>query len=106
LPVFGRKPIDNLTRGEIRDFLLDKFNNGLSKTRTLMIKDLISSVLRYALDDELISANPVAGLQKNYFRKIAAKLSQSTKRTFTPKRKLKSYWQLARPCILIIICFS
>jgi integrase len=78
LPVFGRKPIDSLNRGEIRDFLLNKFNGGLSKTRTLMIKDLIGSVLRYALDDELISANPVAGLSKKLFPKNSGKAKPIT----------------------------
>jgi integrase len=85
LPVFGRKPLDSLTRGEIRDFLLNKFNGGLSKGRTLMIKDLtlmikdlIGSVLRYALDDELISANPIVGLSKKLFPKNSNKAKPIT----------------------------
>jgi integrase len=69
LPEFEHQRIDDITRGNVRDFLLAKFKGGLSKKRTLLIKDVISGVLNFALDDELISANPVAGITKRLFPK-------------------------------------
>jgi integrase len=69
LPVFGRKPIDAISRATIRDFLVSKHRGGLSISRVLMIKDVLSSVFNYALDDEIIQANPTVKISKRLFSK-------------------------------------
>ena len=48
LPVFKNKPLDTITRGDIRDFLIMK-----SKTLSVFVfRDILSGVLGFALDDE------------------------------------------------------
>jgi integrase len=69
LPVFRGQRIDAITRGEVRDFLLSKFNSGLSVSRVKLIKDVLSGVLNYAIDEELISKNPTIGITKLLFPK-------------------------------------
>jgi integrase len=67
LPVFKGQGIDSITKGDIRDLLLAKHNNGLSIKRTMLIKDVISGVFNFALDEELIAANPTTGITKRLF---------------------------------------
>ena len=60
LPVFKNKPLDTITRGDIRDFLIMK-----SKTLNVFVfRDVLSGVFNFAFDDELIKANPVSGITK------------------------------------------
>ena len=67
LPVFKGQRIDSITRGGVRDFLLSKHKNGLSHKRTMLIKDVLSGVFNFALEEELISANPTTGITKRLF---------------------------------------
>jgi len=69
LPVFEDKPIDQVRRGDIRDFLLSKIKQDFSKSRIGLFKDVLSGVLGYALDEELIQANPTLGITKRLFPK-------------------------------------
>jgi len=73
LPVFKDVEIDKITRGAIRDFLLSKIKAGLSRSRVNLIKDVLSGVLGYALDEELISANPTLGITKRLWPKSMRK---------------------------------
>ncbi|RZB36381.1 MAG: hypothetical protein SRB2_02206 [Desulfobacteraceae bacterium Eth-SRB2] len=73
LPAFKKEKIDSITRGDIRDLLLSKFSGGLSQKRVLLIKDVISGVLNYALDEEIIKTNPTSGITKRLFPKNGAK---------------------------------
>jgi len=73
LPVFKKKSIDSINRGDIRDFLLSKYSGGLSQKRVLLIKDVISGVFNYALDDELIETNPTSDITKRLFPKSGTK---------------------------------
>lgn len=72
LPVFGDRPIDEITRGEISDFLNGKQSppsdqskesgkpiKAKSRSTVLHMKAVISGVMRRALDHEAIQANPV-----------------------------------------------
>ncbi len=60
LPVFKDKPLDTITRGDIRDFLIMK-----AETLSVFVfRDILSGILGFALDDELIKANPVTGITK------------------------------------------
>jgi len=73
LPVLKGQTVDSITRGNIRDLLLSKYNGGLSQKRVLLIKDVVSGVLNYALDEELIGANPTTGIAKRLFPKSNGK---------------------------------
>jgi len=64
LPVFGDMRITDITRGKIKDFLLDKTNKGYAGSTVTHIKNAISGVLNKAVDDELIPANPAHRLGK------------------------------------------
>ncbi len=68
LPTFGDLQITDITRGKIKDFLLDKVNNGYAKSTASHMKDVISGVLGKALDDEMIQANPALQLGKNLLK--------------------------------------
>jgi integrase len=46
----------------------------------LLIKDVISSVFNYALDDELLPPNPVAGITKRLFPKDSGKAQPITEK--------------------------
>jgi integrase len=63
----GSKPLNLITRGDVRDVLLTaKKKNGeaLSRSTIALMKDVCSGVLAHAMDDELISVNPTHGLIK------------------------------------------
>jgi len=68
LPAFGNKRLDEITRGDVRDFLLEKAKTRSLK-RVLLMKDIISGVLGWALDEGLIAANPAIGATKRLFRR-------------------------------------
>jgi integrase len=58
MPVFQDMPITQITRGKVRDFLLDKANEGYAASTVTHIRNVISGVLNKAVDDEVIPANP------------------------------------------------
>jgi integrase len=68
LPVFGNLKVTDINRGKVKDFLLDKVNNGYAKSTASHMKDVISGVLTKALDDEIIQANPALRLGKNILK--------------------------------------
>jgi integrase len=82
LPVFKSKRIDSISRGEIRDFLLSK-HGALSVHRVMLIKDVISGMFSYALDEELVTANPVLGITKRLFPKNGEKQTVGEAEVFT-----------------------
>ena len=49
-PVFGDLNVTDITRGKIKDLLLDKINNGYAKNTVSHMKDVISGVMIKALD--------------------------------------------------------
>jgi integrase len=60
----GKKPINEITRGEIRELLLNAHGQGLSRSMVELIRNVISGILGYAIDEELIESNPVSGILK------------------------------------------
>jgi integrase len=88
LPVFKNKKIDSVNRGDIRDFLLSKYSDGLSQKRVMLIKDVISGVLNYALDEELIKTNPTSGITKRLFPKNGTKKNTVSKDDVFTKEEL------------------
>ncbi len=63
-PTIGSKRLDEINRGDVRNLLLKLHSNGLSKSMIRIVHATISGPMAYALDEELITANPVTGLTK------------------------------------------
>lgn len=63
-PILGKKPIDQIRRVDIRDLLLKNLNYGLARSTVSLVRDVISGVMGYAMDEELIGVNPVTGVMK------------------------------------------
>lgn len=57
-PYFGDKPIETITRKDIKNFILQKQQEGLSSSSVRNLKAYLSAILTEALDDELIQFNP------------------------------------------------
>jgi integrase len=56
------KPIDQITRPELRELVITKQKEGLSPASVSRIKALVSVILSHALEDGLIAANPASRL--------------------------------------------
>ena len=69
LPVFKNEKIDQIGRGDIRSFLLGKHSDGLSVSRVMMLKAVISGIFNHAIDEEIIETNPVSNISKRLFPK-------------------------------------
>ncbi len=63
-PAFNEFKIKDITRGVIKDFLLEKANEGYARSTINHMKAVISGVLNKAVDDEMIPANPAHRLGK------------------------------------------
>ena len=63
-PALGKKPIDKIKRGEIRNILLCLHKKGLSRSMLCLVRDVISGPMGYAIDEEILQANPVASILK------------------------------------------
>ena len=60
LPSFGKRPLDKISRGEVRDFIVEKSK----KFKPFVFRDVIIGVFNYAIDDELVKVNPARGITK------------------------------------------
>jgi integrase len=58
----GKVPINKLKRSHIRNTLLYIYKKGLSKSTVSTAKNVISGVIEYVIDDELIKSNPSLGV--------------------------------------------
>lgn len=63
-PVFGRTAIDKIKRGDVRDFFVSSLNSGVQPSTVRLYRDILSGVMGYAVDAEIIQANPVQGITK------------------------------------------
>ena len=63
-PILGSKPINEITRGDVRKLLLQLNKKGGSRSHICLVRDVLSGTLGYAVDEELIAANPVTGILK------------------------------------------
>ncbi len=70
-PEIGHLRLDEIKRGEIRTLLLKAHAKPLSRSMVCLIRDVISGVLGYALDEELLLSNPATGVMRrmNFTRK-------------------------------------
>jgi integrase len=58
----GKVPVNKLKRSHIRNALLNIYKKGLSKSTVSTAKNVISGVIEYVIDDELIKSNPSLGV--------------------------------------------
>lgn len=63
------RPLDQITRPELRDLIYEKLKSGLAPKTVVNIKAVISSLMNHAFEDGLIMGNPVARLGKFIKRK-------------------------------------
>lgn len=61
-PAMGKVRIDEIKRGDLRNLLLQLHERGLSRSTLSLVRDTINGPLSFALDEELIAANPTTGL--------------------------------------------
>jgi len=62
LPVFVKKPVDQITRLHVKDFLLSKGNAGFAASTVGHFKNVVSGVLSRAVEAEIIAHNPAQRL--------------------------------------------
>jgi integrase len=63
-PEIGKTEIDKIKRSSIKSLLMKKLGDGYSKSTACLILDVINGPLNHAIDDELISSNPLIGIMK------------------------------------------
>lgn len=73
LATMGPVPIRDVTRGEIKDLLLDKASEGLAASTCIHIRNAISGVFNRALEHELVEYNPAIGIKGAIDYKAKAK---------------------------------
>jgi integrase len=61
-PKIGKIPLDKITRGHVRDALLEIHKKGLSKSTVSTARNVISGTFEHAIDEELVKDNPSKGL--------------------------------------------
>jgi integrase len=63
LPVFGSKPINEITSRMISDFVSQKVKAGIRSATARNIKHCLSAIMRHAVNpDELLQSNPARGV--------------------------------------------
>ena len=65
VPELGKKPLDKITRADVKRFLLGLHKAGSSRSTIALCRDVMSGALGQAIDDELINVNPVSGVLKS-----------------------------------------
>ncbi len=69
LPVFGKQPVDQITRLKVKDFLLGKIKAGYAASSVTHMKNVVSGVMGRALEAEIIPANPAQAIGRLYREK-------------------------------------
>jgi integrase len=64
LATFNDRPIDQITRAEIKEMIYEKLKSSLAPNSVKNIKNILSGILSHALEDGLLLANPVSRLGK------------------------------------------
>jgi integrase len=61
----GNKPLDQITKQDIKDLLVRKRSDGYAPATVKLIKAYMASIFEYAVgDDEILPVNPVRSLGK------------------------------------------
>ena len=61
IPVFGKLPLDHITRNRVKDFLSDLAKGGLSRNTLRNTLCTLRVILNQAIEDGLMDRNPAAG---------------------------------------------
>jgi integrase len=64
-PEMGAKPINTITRSDVKSLLLRLHKKDLSRSSICLVRDVLSGIMNFALDEGLIEVNPVAGVLKS-----------------------------------------
>ncbi len=64
VPEFGKGSISEISRADIRNFMLTLNEKGMSRASICLVRDVLSGIFGHALDDELLENNPVTGVLK------------------------------------------
>lgn len=72
-PVFNSRPVDRITRLEVKDFLLGKVRDGYAPSTVTHFKNAISGVLNRAVEAGIIEYNPAKSLARPYREKPRGK---------------------------------
>jgi len=57
---FKEKPLNQITRADIRELIYSKLKAGLAANTVAHIKAFVSGILTHAIEEELIQANPAS----------------------------------------------
>ncbi len=68
-PVFNSRPVDQITRLEVKDFLLGKVRDGFAPSTVTHFKNAISGVLNRAVEAGILEHNPAKSLGRLYREK-------------------------------------
>lgn len=60
----GNKRLNEITRGDLRDLLLDKYSSGAAPGSVELMHTVLSGVFNHAIDDEILPHNPASNILK------------------------------------------
>ena len=69
LPCFGEQNISDITRLQVKEFLMKKYRDGYAQSTVTHIKNAFGGIFGIAIDDEVISINPAHNLGRLYGKK-------------------------------------
>jgi integrase len=70
LPEFGESKVSEINRGMVKEFLYKKIQDGYARSTVLHMKNVISGILRCAVDDEVIQVNCTLDLKERIKKRI------------------------------------
>ncbi len=99
LPVLREKPLNEITRKDIKDFINDKLKDGLGAGTVRNLKAYLSCILSEAVDDEVIETNPALRTGRLFKKKADSEeeLSELAPLTWEEKTKLEETLQKHYP---------
>lgn len=65
LPEFGRVPLVDIRRVNLKNYLLTLHRKGRSRSTIAICRDVLSGIFNAAVDDEIIERNPIIGVLKS-----------------------------------------
>ena len=78
-PVFGAKALRDITRGDVRQFLAGKLEQGLSRARVQGLLAVLRSLLSTAAEDGHVPANPAARMGRLFNKQQRKEIRPLTK---------------------------
>ena len=61
-PVVGNKQIDSIRRADVRNLILNYHKKGMASSSLCLIRDVVSGVFNYAMDEDHVKTNPASGV--------------------------------------------